>query len=469
MGAGHPRVCGERRTVLYWHTIGYGSSPRVRGTQIDPKKRGVPNRVIPACAGNAIVEHPHGTTESGHPRVCGERSLLRNPVQYCTGSSPRVRGTPVRGPGDGRAGRVIPACAGNAASITSDTRKLSGHPRVCGERLDDRAMFGIGRGSSPRVRGTRLLPRAAKRRDRVIPACAGNARRYAFLTARRTGHPRVCGERISPMHILQRPAGSSPRVRGTHDRQRQGRGPIRVIPACAGNAQHGQFAVALPAGHPRVCGERQTRCVRAVFSVGSSPRVRGTLYAHVAGLGNGRVIPACAGNALPTGRTILPGSGHPRVCGERSLRPAACPRPHGSSPRVRGTHIVTCRGPKGGRVIPACAGNASLMMLALILSAGHPRVCGERPISDTGSAGLRGSSPRVRGTHRCRADATENHRVIPACAGNATIDRLPLPSSAGHPRVCGERIEGGLQKARKNGSSPRVRGTRAHSPGSLLQ
>ena len=53
----------------------------------------------------------------------------------------------------------------------------------------------------------------------------------------------------------------------------------------------------------------------------------------------------------------------------------------------------------GDRFIPACAGNACQASHPTMLRTVHPRVCGERlPVSPI-IVGIVGSSPRVRGTH----------------------------------------------------------------------
>jgi len=92
-----------------------------------------------------------------HPRVCGEHDEAAADAASDFGSSPRVRGTPVV-PGRRRgAARFIPACAGNTKSIASALRYASVHPRVCGEHWVDKLDELKLNGSSPRVRGTRLL------------------------------------------------------------------------------------------------------------------------------------------------------------------------------------------------------------------------------------------------------------------------------------------------------------------------
>ena len=152
----HPRVCGERSRYDRNATTLTGSSPRVRGTH-SPRCRDAPHRrFIPACAGNAAFGGPNIAAVAVHPRVCGERTSPIIGSFLPSGSSPRVRGTQAvrRHPGPAR--RFIPACAGNAESEYHRPCPVPVHPRVCGERQAWRSSLVVVPGSSPRVRGTPL-------------------------------------------------------------------------------------------------------------------------------------------------------------------------------------------------------------------------------------------------------------------------------------------------------------------------
>ena len=217
-------------------------------------------------------------------------------------------------------------------------------------------------GSSPRVRGT--LRRHDRRQlfHRFIPACAGNA-------SGSTDMPCPC-------------AGSSPRVLGTRR-------------ACSS----GEQALTV---HPRVCGERSTERLLVQLDAGSSPRVRGTPHQHPPLVSIQRFIPACAGNAVNASPAYTQIPVHPRVCGERLPAPAEAALVSGSSPRVRGTRSQHVRQRIWLRFIPACAGNAACGHRVRAIGPVHPRVCGERMSCGWHGDVVDGSSPRVRGTHRCK-------------------------------------------------------------------
>ena len=173
-----------------------GSSPRVRGTLLQPNLPHHCRRFIPARAGNtwpspapsgrrsvhprACGEHPGRSDLQGfvavHPRACGEHALLRHPAWCVRGSSPRVRGTLRAAEGAHSEPRFIPARAGNTQFSASCVLTVTVHPRACGEHALSQWLITAPSGSSPRVRGTPVRHRLADRRSRFIPARAGNTR-----------------------------------------------------------------------------------------------------------------------------------------------------------------------------------------------------------------------------------------------------------------------------------------------------
>ena len=150
---------------------------------------------------------------------------------------------------------------------------------------------------------------------------------------------------------------------------------------------------------------------------------------------------------------------HPRVCGEHAVRPARRLTARGSSPRVRGTSILSAANRRVKRFIPACAGNMPEKPVFPAEQTVHPRVCGEHVLLRQMDVNVDGSSPRVRGTWPHSNSLVFSGRFIPACAGN--IQSLPVSCRAQtvHPRVCGEHGKPATDHNLDPGSSPRVRGT----------
>ena len=129
----HPRVCGEHRMRGCWTRPISGSSPRMRGTLRTCGSSTATPRIIPAYAGNTQVHMAGRVPLWDHPRVCGEHNMSRAGLAVNQGSSPRMRGTLVRGLLGGRQTGIIPAYAGNTGSMHAATSKSWDHPRVCGE------------------------------------------------------------------------------------------------------------------------------------------------------------------------------------------------------------------------------------------------------------------------------------------------------------------------------------------------
>ena len=132
----------------------------------------------------------------------------------------------------------------------------------------------------------------------------------------------------------------------------------------------------------------------------------------------------------------------------------------GSSPRMRGTLSKTCTPRPELGIIPAYAGNTGVRQTGRPTDGDHPRVCGEHPASyDAGIGGV-GSSPRMRGTLQNAIEIRVGAGIIPAYAGNTTSYHLFRRDRRDHPRVCGEHFPQTRIDDFKQGSSPRMRGTR---------
>ena len=214
--------------------------------------------------------------------------------------------------------------------------------------------------------------------------------------------------------------------------------------------------------HPRVCGEQMASLTRDSTFSGSSPRVRGTVHPTGGQCRQWRFIPACAGNRQIVHFLLIISAVHPRVCGEQFCNQFTAPTGVGSSPRVRGTARPDSSHAGPRRFIPACAGNRVACVTDVQIDPVHPRVCGEQTCPAFVQSILPGSSPRVRGTVGSYQSTTASDRFIPACAGNSFADPVIDTNATVHPRVCGEQYLRRHSHCAGVGSSPRVRGTEHH-------
>ena len=172
----HPRGRGEHAKGFIPHSAACGSSPRARGTPRHDLNGPVRHRFIPAGAGNTGSRANPGTISTVHPRGRGEHAELTFKDGIGFGSSPRARGTQIAGWRGQRLCRFIPAGAGNTLVAISDSRARAVHPRGRGEHLRlDVIETGI-IGSSPRARGTLSRSGRVSTLPRFIPAGAGNTR-----------------------------------------------------------------------------------------------------------------------------------------------------------------------------------------------------------------------------------------------------------------------------------------------------
>ena len=192
-------------------------------------------------------------------------------------------------------------------------------------------------GSSPRLRGTWAPTRRIDCVGRFIPAPAGNIQSLTPCASCASVHPRACGEHPQSVSAYFFRDGSSPRLRGTCRHQHLPVHTPRFIPAPAGNiGRSGQQRGGSPV-HPRACGEHAPGRRRSALIVGSSPRLRGTSLVSAGILNSDRFIPAPAGNITAHKHPSAFNPVHPRACGEHRVPPFFEPLNDGSSPRLRGT------------------------------------------------------------------------------------------------------------------------------------
>ena len=88
----HPRACGENRVNIYFRVKGEGSSPRMRGKQVNSLAMSVDLGLIPAHAGKTPCEVVPVVISGAHPRACGENCISPAGLPASHGSSPRMRG-----------------------------------------------------------------------------------------------------------------------------------------------------------------------------------------------------------------------------------------------------------------------------------------------------------------------------------------------------------------------------------------
>ena len=149
----HPRVCGENRRSRPRLERDSGTSPRMRGKRLKRAEGVLFDGNIPAYAGKTHGVCVNVWRRREHPRVCGENHAANF--------------------GRAHGARNIPAYAGKTLAKISSAGRSEEHPRVCGENTVVDYCYAGRRGTSPRMRGKRILPMVADTTRRNIPAYAG--------------------------------------------------------------------------------------------------------------------------------------------------------------------------------------------------------------------------------------------------------------------------------------------------------
>ncbi len=455
----HPRACGERSLAQLERRWGAGASPRMRGTEALAHNAAAIVRCIPAHAGNGSTWPISQLLLPVHPRACGERVLAGSNGGEELGASPRMRGTGRSSAGSPAGVRCIPAHAGNGRRWPAAESPRPVHPRACGERRVAVLLADFHCGASPRMRGTVRGQRGTNACGRCIPAHAGNGGCHGSSPQVVSVHPRACGERDATSFLQARQGGASPRMRGTARRPGPAASWCRCIPAHAGNGGELSISGGASTVHPRACGEREVIARDTDGTSGASPRMRGTERRARGRDCGSRCIPAHAGNGPRHSALVFLAQVHPRACGERAQIAGRRNWSIGASPRMRGTAGARGlhRGPR--RCIPAHAGNGPRDSRGTSVQRVHPRACGERSAGNPRKLTGGGASPRMRGTVRSATSDHKPARCIPAHARNGDDAGVCRAHPAVHPRACGERGLLEIKTKLPHGASPRMRGT----------
>ena len=203
----HPRVCGEKYHSRAWKDAVSGSPPRVRGKDEQVPQFGIGHGITPACAGKRGRPHSGPGTTRDHPRVCGEKSMMSR-VVFCTvGSPPRVRGKAQALLIAVIYSGITPACAGKSLLAAPVAGLPRDHPRVCGEKWQNRVNQLLVRGSPPRMRGKVIFQAVAALVVGITPAYAGKRNTLTALES-------TSGEKLLAQLRTGSIEGSPPRVRG---------------------------------------------------------------------------------------------------------------------------------------------------------------------------------------------------------------------------------------------------------------
>ena len=242
-------------------------------------------------------------------------------------------------------------------------------------------------GLSPRGRGNHRAAMEGPDRGRSIPAWAGEPRSRLSLCLGLWVYPRVGGGTLLTRRTPRTIQGLSPRGRGNRAYNGDGLGDFGSIPAWAGEPHYPQPAPGTGRVYPRVGGGTINQARLESRSRGLSPRGRGNLNVPLSDKGNGRSIPAWAGEPCVVDRSAWHLWVYPRVGGGTPGVDMLQELLDGLSPRGRGNQIQAQVPSSRERSIPAWAGEPRSCHRLRGTFPVYPRVGGGTSGSQDGKAG----------------------------------------------------------------------------------
>ena len=192
---------------------------------------------------------------------------------------------------------------------------------------------------------------------------------------------------------------------------------------------------------------------------GSSPRMRGSQIVTDCIVTKPGIIPAHAGLTLSPGNQFEIRRDHPRACGAHPTLSGEDWLVPGSSPRMRGSHGYETNSFHVPGIIPAHAGLTRYHVSSGQYRGDHPRACGAHLHRTKQICTLWGSSPRMRGSRGAGDEEETLQGIIPAHAGLTLLQQVKLFVARDHPRACGAHGVIMRKVIILLGSSPRMRGS----------
>ena len=334
--------------------------------------------------------------------------------------------------------RITPAYAGKSKCKFQLFARVQDHPRLCGEKLSIHTLEKKRSGSPPPMRGKAVCYGFGDDAERITPAYAGKSEFPPAFTNVSRDHPRLCGEKLARPDRDTQKEGSPPPMRGKVQETADFTHVYRITPAYAGKRVIRSGFHKLFQDHPRLCGEKDTRITGGMKDEG--------------------ITPAYAGKrALAAVRTPIVRD-HPRLCGEKSCTSSRVRSGTGSPPPMRGKGNEIVAYVVADRITPAYAGKRTNKNLVRLFNKDHPRLCGEKLSGTVTPKTDSGSPPPMRGKAPLWLGIKISDGITPAYAGKSQILWISDRSQEDHPRLCGEKVTGEINRCSTTGSPPPMRG-----------
>ena len=145
--------------------------------------------------------------------------------------------------------------------------------------------------------------------------------------------------------------------------------------------------------------------------------MRGKAINHLEATLSLGITPAYAGKRSACRRKRDFGRDHPRLCGEKDTFVNAGGNSWGSPPPMRGKAAIVLADRRKKRITPAYAGKSMRRTPRPRRFGDHPRLCGEKWLTQFLPFGQPGSPPPMRGKDKMTYAEINALRITPAYAG----------------------------------------------------
>ena len=173
----HPRLRGEKFLLRLALLLMLGSPPLTRGKEVIAVVKVSIKRITPAYAGKSFQQFLEEGGKMDHPRLRGEKALMESFILYITGSPPLTRGKGLFLRRCGSAAGITPAYAGKSKSEKRLESRKRDHPRLRGEKSSGNDSNVPCAGSPPLTRGKVSPVMAYETEEGITPAYAGKSSR----------------------------------------------------------------------------------------------------------------------------------------------------------------------------------------------------------------------------------------------------------------------------------------------------
>ena len=333
----YPRVRGDHPRLLRMAIDRFGLPPRTRGSLAHELDGELRRGSTPAYAGITMSRMWINSRRRVYPRVRGDHAAGIVPEDGVTGLPPRTRGSHGRSVRRRSASGSTPAYAGITRADVAQERDPAVYPRVRGDHGPAVVFVPHEHGLPPRTRGSRGGHDRRHDGHRSTPAYAGITHHGGRDGGHQEVYPRVRGDHVTVPRWSRAAIGLPPRTRGSHHLGCPFPEVGRSTPAYAGITSERARGSGGSRVYPRVRGDHLVVLFLVDQLVGLPPRTRGSPGGRLRRRTGDRSTPAYAGiTSLLIFASVVVGV-YPRVRGDHVYGPRVVGEEEGLPPRTRGS------------------------------------------------------------------------------------------------------------------------------------